>query len=111
MGGDHASDVQPNSGGLGSRIHARFKALGGLEVPRATDPPRSADLGVTPEQVPSMEAAMWERVCDDAGLLTAAEVAALTGVTPSRAVEDAATGHTLAVVVDGHAVVAGEPVR
>ncbi|TRW45597.1 hypothetical protein [Georgenia yuyongxinii] len=46
-------------------------------------------------------AQMWERVRDDAGLLTAAEVAAFTGVTPSRAVEDAAAGHTLAVVIDG----------
>ena len=39
------SDEAP-SGGLGSRIHARFAALGGMELdlPARTDLPRSADF-------------------------------------------------------------------
>jgi plasmid stability protein len=37
---------EPSSGGLGSRIHARFAAIGGLEL----DPPVRKAVDATPRQ-------------------------------------------------------------
>lgn len=34
----------PPTRGLGSRIHARFAGLGGLEPPTRSEPPRAADF-------------------------------------------------------------------
>lgn len=44
---DDALPAPPRQGGLGSRIHARFAALGGaeLELPTRREKPRAADLG------------------------------------------------------------------
>ncbi len=43
---DDALPAPPHEGGLGSRIHGRFAALGGveLELPVRAEKPRAADL-------------------------------------------------------------------
>jgi hypothetical protein len=38
------SDAGPDDR-LGSRIHERFAALGGIDLPPRTEPPRAADFG------------------------------------------------------------------
>jgi plasmid stability protein len=43
---EDALPSEPTSGGLGSRIHARFAAIGGVELdlPTRRELPRAADL-------------------------------------------------------------------
>lgn len=111
-GDDHASvdEILAHADELAARFeHYEPVATDERDAPSAHHlaggrlPSMTSDDPVAPAQSRSMgaEARLWEQIERDRGLLTPGEVAAMTGVTPSQAVADAAAGRTLAVVIDG----------